>query len=113
MSEPAVSSITLETCRSISEIPREARERLAGTSNPFLRYEFFLALEASRCTSEATGWTPNHLVFRVDGEIAGVAPAYLKNHSMGEYVFDWAWADAYRRYGMEYYPKLLLAVPFT
>ncbi|MGO1462170.1 MAG: GNAT family N-acetyltransferase [Marinobacter sp.] len=113
MSEPAVSSIKLETCQSISDIPRETWERLAGTGNPFLRYEFFEALETSRCTSEATGWTPSHLVFRVDGEIAGIAPAYLKTHSMGEYVFDWAWADAYRRYGMEYYPKLLLAVPFT
>ncbi|MGO2134706.1 GNAT family N-acetyltransferase [Marinobacter sp.] len=113
MSELAVSSITLETCQSISDISKETWERLAGTGNPFLRYEFFEALESSRCTSPETGWTPCHLVFRQDGEIAGVAPAYLKTHSMGEYVFDWAWADAYRRYGMEYYPKLLLAVPFT
>lgn len=113
MSELAVSSITLETCQSISDISKETWERLAGTGNPFLRYEFFEALESSRCTSPETGWTPSHLVFRLDGEIAGVAPAYLKTHSMGEYVFDWAWANAYRRYGMDYYPKLLIAVPFT
>lgn len=113
MSEPAVSSITLETCQSLSDIPRKTWERLAGTDNPFLRYEFFEVLETSRCASEETGWTPCHLVFRLEGEIAGVAPAYLKSHSMGEYVFDWAWADAYRRYGLDYYPKLLIAVPFT
>ncbi|MBL1270935.1 MAG: N-acetyltransferase [Oceanospirillales bacterium] len=113
MSEPAISNITLEACHSLSDIPRETWERLAGIDNPFLRYEFFEALESSRCTSENTGWKPCHIVFRVEGEIAGVAPAYLKSHSMGEYVFDWAWADAYRRYDMEYYPKLLIAVPFT
>ncbi|MDS1309250.1 GNAT family N-acetyltransferase [Marinobacter xiaoshiensis] len=113
MSEPAVSSITLEACHALSDIPRETWARLAGTNNPFLRYEFFEALEASQCTSEKTGWKPCHLIFRMNGDIAGVAPAYLKTHSMGEYVFDWAWADAYRRYGMSYYPKLLIAVPFT
>lgn len=52
-------------------------------------------------------------MFRVDGQIAGFAPAYLKTHSMGEYVFDWAWADAYQRHGLNYYPKLLIAIPFT
>lgn len=113
MSKLAVSSITLETCQSIADIPQETWERLTGTGNPFLRYEFFEALEASRCTSEKTGWKPCHIVFRLEGEIAGVAPAYLKTHSMGEYVFDWAWAGAYRRYGLDYYPKLLIAVPFT
>ncbi|WP_298448568.1 GNAT family N-acetyltransferase [uncultured Marinobacter sp.] len=113
MSEPAVSSITLEACHALSDIPRDTWERLAGTGNPFLRYEFFEALESTRCTSETTGWKPSHLIFRMGGEIAGVAPAYLKSHSMGEYVFDWAWADAYQRYGMSYYPKLLIAVPFT
>lgn len=113
MSESAVRNITLEACHSLSTIPRKVWERLAGTDNPFLRYDFFEALETTRCTSEETGWKPCHLLFRLDGEIAGIAPAYLKSHSMGEYVFDWAWADAYRRYGMDYYPKLLIAVPFT
>ena len=113
MSEPAIPNITLEACHSLSDIPRETWKRLAGTDNPFLRYEFFEALESSHCTSENAGWRPCHLVFSMEGEIAGVAPAYLKSHSMGEYVFDWAWADAYRRYDMEYYPKLLIAVPFT
>lgn len=113
MPEPGLSDLTLETCASITAIPQEEWQRLAGRSNPFLRYEFFQALEESACTSEATGWTPSHLIFRRAGRIVGLAPAFLKSHSMGEYVFDWAWADAYRRHGLDYYPKLLIAVPFT
>ena len=113
MPESGLSDLTLETCDSITVIPAQEWQRLAGHTNPFLRYEFFLALEASACTSAATGWTPCHLVFRMAGRIVGVAPGFLKNHSMGEYVFDWAWANAYQRHGLDYYPKLLIAVPFT
>lgn len=113
MPEPGFQSLTVETCHAIEDIPRADWERLAGFANPFLRYDFFQALERSGCTTTATGWQPCHLVFRMEGRIAGVAPAYLKNHSMGEYVFDWAWADAYQRHGLDYYPKLLLAIPFT
>ncbi len=111
MAEPA--PLTLKTCASITDIPPEDWERLAGRTNPFLRYEFFQSLEESGCTTAETGWQPCHLVFRQGSAIVGVAPGYLKSHSMGEYVFDWAWADAYRRYGLDYYPKLLIAVPFT
>ncbi len=106
-------SLSIETCQAISGIPHTDWERLAGRDNPFLRYEFFQALEQSGCTSAETGWQPSHLIFRIDGELTGVAPAYLKCHSMGEYVFDWGWADAYQRHGLNYYPKLLIAVPFT
>lgn len=113
MPDPGTPAITLETHASIQDIPASDWHRLAGRGNPFLRYEFFQALEETGCTSPDTGWAPAHLVFRLDGRIAGVAPAYLKGHSMGEYVFDWAWADAYRRHGLDYYPKLLVAVPFT
>ncbi|WP_286220458.1 GNAT family N-acetyltransferase [Marinobacter apostichopi] len=113
MPEPGFQSLTVDTCTSIDEIPQADWDRLAGQANPFLRYEFFKALEQSGCTTAATGWQPCHLVFRVDGQIAGFAPAYLKTHSMGEYVFDWAWADAYQRHGLNYYPKLLIAIPFT
>ncbi|SFM93311.1 GNAT family N-acetyltransferase [Marinobacter pelagius] len=105
--------LTLQTCTSITDIPQEDWERLAGRTNPFLRYEFFQSLEESGCTTAETGWQPCHLVFRRGSVIVGVAPGYLKSHSMGEYVFDWAWADAYQRYGQDYYPKLLIAVPFT
>jgi predicted N-acyltransferase len=113
MSESGLADLTLETCASITAIPQEDWQRLAGFTNPFLRYEFFQALEASACTSVASGWTPSHLVFRMAGTIVGIAPAFLKSHSMGEYVFDWAWADAYQRHDLDYYPKLLIAVPFT
>ena len=113
MTVPASTGIILETCSRIADIPEPDWQRLAGRSNPFLRYEFLQALEVSGCTTMATGWTPSYLVFRVAGDILGVAPAYLKSHSRGEYVFDWSWADAYERYGLPYYPKLLLAIPFT
>ncbi|KPQ29459.1 MAG: hypothetical protein HLUCCX14_06360 [Marinobacter excellens HL-55] len=113
MAEPASSEITLETCASIADIPQQDWQRLAGCSHPFLRYEFFQALESSGCTVPETGWTPSHLIIRINGEICGLAPAFLKTHSMGEYVFDWGWADAYQRHGLPYYPKLLIAIPFT
>lgn len=113
MPEPALHNLTLETRPSIARIAKADWQRLAGEANPFLRYEFLLALEESGCTSAQTGWTPRHLVFVQNGRVAGVAPAYLKSHSRGEYVFDWSWAEAYQRYGLPYYPKLLMAIPFT
>ena len=75
MPESGPATLTLETCASIHDIPAQEWERLAGYSNPFLRYEFFQALEASGCTSATTGWSPRHLVFRSDGRIVGLAPA--------------------------------------
>lgn len=113
MTEPDTLNITLETCSRIADIPEQEWQRLAGGTNPFLRYEFFQALENSGCTTTATGWTPCYLLFRMGGNIRGVAPAYLKSHSRGEYVFDWSWAEAYEHYGLPYYPKLLIAIPFT
>ena len=59
------------------------------------------------------GWAPHFLLLKEGGALAGAMPLYLKSHSYGEYVFDWGWADAYYRHGLEYYPKLLCAVPFT
>jgi len=90
---------------------------LAGDANPFLRHEFLHALEATGCVSAKTGWQPRHLVIHSDGarrgRLLGAAPMYLKDHSYGEYVFDWAWANAYARAGLSYYPKLVASVPFT
>jgi predicted N-acyltransferase len=90
---------------------------LVGTSNPFLRHEFLAALEFSGCANPKTGWQPQHLVVHEDGplqgRLLGAAPMYLKNHSYGEYVFDWAWANAYAQAGEKYYPKLVVGVPFT
>ena len=80
---------------------------------PFLRHAFLRAMEASGCACPATGWTPMHLICRRDDAIIGALPLYLKDHSFGEFVFDWAWADAYARAGIDYYPKLVSAVPYT
>jgi predicted N-acyltransferase len=82
--------------------------------NPFVTHAFLHALEASGSTGGRSGWTPAHVVVEgAGGRIVAVAPSYLKSHSMGEYVFDHAWADAYAQAGGEYYPKLQVAVPFT
>jgi hypothetical protein len=95
------------------DIGRTAWNACAGTEHPFTRYEFFDAVEASGSASARTGWRPLHLVVERGGEIRGILPLYLKNHSQGEYVFDHAWADALERAGGDYYPKLQASVPFT
>jgi predicted N-acyltransferase len=82
-------------------------------SNPFVRFEFLHTLHATACASERSGWEPQYLTLWHGSELAAAAPLYRKHHSYGEYVFDWAWADAHERHGIEYYPKWLVAVPFT
>jgi uncharacterized protein len=82
--------------------------------NPFVSHAFLSALEDSGCVGQKTGWAPLHVLVEDAGErLLGAAPCYLKSHSMGEYVFDHAWADAYSRAGGRYYPKLQVSVPFT
>ncbi len=85
----------------------------SGAFNPFTSHAFLLALEQSGSATTKTGWSAQHLVLEENGKIVGVVPCYLKSHSMGEYVFDHAWADAYTRAGGHYYPKLQVSVPFT
>jgi uncharacterized protein len=80
---------------------------------PFMQHEYLAALHMSGSATPATGWRPNWLLLEAGGELHGACALYLKDHSYGEYVFDWAWADAYQRHGLAYYPKLLGAVPFT
>ncbi len=104
--------MTLDVVHSLTGIDREQWNRLTG-GDPFLRHEFLSALHDAGCASPATGWAPHYLVIRKDGRLEGAMPLYVKDHSYGEYVFDWAWADAYYRHGLEYYPKLVCAVPFT
>ncbi len=106
--------VTARTVRSIHEIPAAEWDACAGTANPFVRHAFLALLEDSRSVSEQTGWHPFHIV--VDGTSGGIeacAPVYVKTNSYGEYVFDWAWADAFERAGGRYYPKLQCAVPFS
>ncbi len=98
---------------SINEIAAQEWNRLCGVDYPFLRHEFLSALEDSGSVNTQTGWQPLHLSLESAGELVGVMPLYLKHHSYGEYVFDWSWADAWHRHGLDYYPKLLTAIPFT
>jgi uncharacterized protein len=103
---------SLEIVESLGGVDPEEWNRLAGT-NPFVRHEFLSALIETGCASARTGWRPQFILLRRAGALAGAMPLFLKSHSYGEYVFDWAWADAYARHGLDYYPKLLGAVPFT
>ncbi|TSE36429.1 GNAT family N-acetyltransferase [Tepidimonas charontis] len=82
---------------------------------PFMRHAYLAALHTSGCTNAATGWTPHWVTLRqrFSGRLAAAAPLYVKRHSYGEYVFDWAWAAAHQRHGLRYYPKGVVAVPFT
>ena len=80
---------------------------------PFMRHEYLLALHGSGSAVPVTGWAPQFITVHLGDDLIAACALYLKSHSYGEYVFDWAWADAYRRHGLRYYPKLLGAVPFT
>ncbi len=82
-------------------------------SNPFLKLEFFQSLEASNSIGESTGWYPFPAIVSHEGRIIGASPIFLKQHSYGEYVFDWSWAEAYQKYGESYYPKIVSCIPFT
>jgi predicted N-acyltransferase len=105
-------ALTLRVLDTLSGVEPAQWNALAG-ANPFLAHEFLQALHQSGCASERTGWVPQYISLWRDGRLAGAMPVYLKSHSRGEYVFDWAWADAYYRHGLEYYPKLVCAVPFS
>ena len=83
------------------------------SATPFMRHEYLLAMNDSSSAVGASGWEPQFLVILEGEQLVAACPLYLKSHSYGEYVFDWAWADAYQRHGLRYYPKLLSAVPFT
>jgi uncharacterized protein len=104
--------VTIEILSTLKDIAPADWNRLAR-GHPFLRHEFLHALHETGCACERTGWAPRYLVARDGKRLTGAMPLYVKSHSRGEYVFDWAWADAYERHGLAYYPKLLCAIPFT
>lgn len=104
--------VDVQLFTSVSELEAAAWDRLAG-AQPFVQHAFFVALEQGGCLGATTGWQPLYLALRRDGQLAGVMPLYLKSHSRGEFVFDQSWAHAFARHGLDYYPKLLCAVPFT
>lgn len=105
--------LTIEVHSAITEIDAGQWDACAG-DDPFTRHSFLSALEDSGSVTAENGWLPQHLSLSdSDGRLIAAAPLYLKNHSYGEYVFDWGWADAYERADGRYYPKLQCAVPFT
>jgi predicted N-acyltransferase len=105
----------LEACflSSITQITAAQWNQISGTDYPFIRHEFLLALEQSGSTNAESGWQPCHLTVLRDDQLVALMPLYLKSHSYGEYVFDWSWADAWQQQGLDYYPKLVTAIPFT
>jgi uncharacterized protein len=108
---------TISAINSLNDIAADdwnACAKIDGQAyNPFTSHAFLLALEQSRSATAKTGWAAQHLILEENDKIVGVAPCYVKSHSMGEYVFDHAWADAYARAGGHYYPKLQTSIPFT
>jgi hypothetical protein len=106
--------MTTRVVRSLADVDPVQWNALASGGEPFLRHEFLLALEESGCAAPDTGWDAHHLLhFDATCTLDGAMPLYLKTHSWGEFVFDFAWAEAYHRAGMRYYPRLVCAVPFT
>ena len=126
----------VEVRDSLADIPVDQWNALCQDGNPFLRFEFLNTLEATQCLGDRTGWYPRYFLLwesadtdlsdksagvdtdkgideDTDKELIGAVPAYLKTNSYGEFVFDWAWAEAYERHSMEYYPKLVSSIPFT
>ncbi|MBD3669959.1 MAG: N-acetyltransferase [Gammaproteobacteria bacterium] len=104
----------ISICHQLSEIPAESWNALGDGDNPFIRHEFLSAMEANDCLGEEQGWLPHHILFHGEDEtLLGAIPLYLKDNSYGEFVFDWGWADAYHRNGIEYYPKLVSSIPYT
>ena len=102
-----------EIVGSLASVDATQWNRIAGERNPFVRHEFLSALEAHGCACSETGWSPCHVLLYRGKRLVGAVPMYAKSHSYGEFVFDWSWADAYARAGLQYYPKLVVSIPFT
>jgi predicted N-acyltransferase len=98
----------------VREVPAPSWDALVGEdSSPFVEHRWLDALEETGCVGDDTGWVPAHLSIWRDDKLVAVAPSYLKGNSEGEFVFDWSWADFAQRAGIRYYPKVVVAVPFT
>lgn len=98
---------------SVQKIKKTDWQKLNTSSSPLLDYEFFKELENSHSVSSTSGWQPHHLTISNGNSIEGILPLYIKQHSWGEYVFDWNWAQAYEQHELPYYPKLVATIPFT
>jgi len=103
----------LRLIQSLGQLPAEQWDCLHDGSNPFVRHAFLHGLEQHNCLKPRWGWTPHHAALFENDRLVAAAPAYLKGNSHGEFVFDHAWAHAYSQHGLDYYPKWLVAVPYS
>ncbi len=106
-------TVSVGALASVHDAGRAAWDAVAGHAIPFLHWGFLSALEDAGALGSHAGWTTLHLAAKRGPDLAAVAPAFIKTHSMGEFVYDWAWAEAAERIGVRYYPKLVLAAPFS
>jgi len=113
MTEAAIITRVSDSLQDIDAAAWNALLALQRHPTPFMRHEYLAALEASGSATPRTGWTPRFLTLWQGDDLVAACPLYLKSHSYGEYVFDWAWANAHAEHGLPYYPKALVAVPFT
>ncbi|NUN60643.1 MAG: N-acetyltransferase, partial [Burkholderiaceae bacterium] len=113
MTEAAIITRVSDSLQNIDAAAWNALLALQSHPTPFMRHEYLAALEASGSAAPRTGWTPRFLTLWQGDALVAACPLYLKSHSYGEYVFDWAWANAHAEHGLPYYPKALVAVPFT
>lgn len=98
---------------SINEINKEEWNTIINSDYPFLKYEFLESLEKHKCVSEDRGWSPFHVIVSDENKKIAIMPMYIKTDSQGEFIFDWSWADAFYRNGVNYYPKLVCSIPYT
>lgn len=105
--------LQVKVLQGMHDVAREQWDALVGEGSPFLEWDWLASMEESRCVAPRTGWQPQHLTVFDDGRLVAACPLYLKGNSMGEFVFDHSWADAAERAGISYFPKLLVAAPFT
>jgi len=98
---------------SIKNIDETTWNNLVDSDYPFMKHSFLLSLEESKCVGEGTGWYTFHLLVKEEEDVIALMPMYIKTDSHGEFIFDWSWADAFYRNGLDYYPKLVSAIPFT
>jgi predicted N-acyltransferase len=107
-------SYELRVLQRVRDVPQEDWDALVGgDGSPFVEWTWLDILEETGCVGADTGWLPAHLSLWRDGQLVAVAPSYVKGHSEGEFVFDWGWAELAERLGVRYYPKVVVAVPFT
>ncbi len=109
----AAAKATIEIEAGVARLPQRDWDRIVGDASPFLEWAFLASLEEAGTLDDASGWRPAPLVARENGRIVAACPLYVKSNSEGEFVFDYAWADAAYRAGIDYYPKLLVGIPFS